>query len=53
MYYIAKLAQAAGLTVLLVAFIKNFPDLMSYRILGVGVGLFLVGWIVNRYLLKT
>lgn len=52
MYYIGKLAQAAGLTILLIAFIKNFPDLMSYRTLFVGLGFFGFGWVINKYLLK-
>ena len=53
MYYIAKFAQAAGLTIILIEFVRNFPNLMNYRILGVGITVFLFGWIITRFLLKT
>ena len=52
MYYIAKLAQASGLTVILIGFIKNFPHLMSHQTLMIGVIVFLFGWIIDAYLLK-
>jgi len=52
MYYIAKLVQAAGLTIVVIDFIRHFPELMNFRIMGVGVMLFLFGWIIQRYLLK-
>jgi len=52
MFYIGKCAQAAGLTIILVGFIKYFPDLMSYRILISGIVLYLFGWVSNRFLLK-
>ena len=52
MYYIGKFAQAAGLTIILVDFVMHFPNLMNPRILGVGIILFLCGWIINQYLLK-
>jgi len=53
MYCISKLAQAAGLTILLFSFFTNFPSLMSYKALGLGIGLFMFGWFMNRFLLKT
>jgi len=52
MFYIGKLAQAAGLTILLLAFIRHFPGLMGYRELAVGSLLFLSGWIIDRFLLR-
>ena len=52
MYYLAKIAQAAGLTVLLMGFLKNFPNLMSHNMLMLGVLLFAFGWIIENFLLK-
>jgi len=52
MYYLAKIAQAAGLTVIGIGFVAAFPKLMNTRILSVGVVLFISGWITERFLLK-
>ena len=52
MYYLSKFFQALGLGILLYAFVQHFPDLMSYRMLGLGICIFLVGWVMDRYLLK-
>lgn len=51
MYYIGKLFQAAGLTIIFIGFLQRFPDLMSYNTLILGGTFFLVGWILNRVLL--
>jgi len=53
MYGISKIFQATGLTILLVTFLKNFPNVMSYRMLGLGIGIFMTGWIMNKFLLKN
>jgi hypothetical protein len=52
MYYIAKIVQAAGLGILLFAFLTRFPELMSYKALTAGLLTFLLGWITQRFLLK-
>lgn len=52
MYYIAKIAQAAGLTVILISFLKDFPKLMNPKIFGIGVLVFVSGWIVQHFMLK-
>jgi len=52
MYYIAKIAQATGLTVVLIGFLKDFPRLMNPRIFGIGALIFVFGWIVQRFMLK-
>lgn len=49
MYYLAKLLQAAGLTIVLIDFIRRFPNLMSMQILGAGVAVFVLGWFVERF----
>ncbi len=51
-YYVGKLFQAAGLTVILIGFIKNFPDLMSHGVLGLGFLFFGMGWGINKFLGK-
>lgn len=52
MYYIAKIAQATGLTIILIGFLRDFPRLMNPKILGTGIMFFLLGWIVQRFMLK-
>ena len=52
MYYIGKLAQAAGLTIILIGFIQRFPNLMDYKTLLLGVAIFLFGWIINKFFLQ-
>jgi len=52
MYYIGKIIQASGLTFILVAFMRKFPNLMSYKEFLIGMIVFLMGWIIDRYLTK-
>jgi len=52
MYYLTKLIQAVGLTFILIAFIKNFPELMDRKILVSGIIVFTGGWGLERILLK-
>lgn len=52
MYYWGKLFQAAGLTVIAVDFVRNFPAVMNRKVLTVGIILFTVGWVINYFLLK-
>ncbi|HLD69782.1 MAG TPA: hypothetical protein VJA17_03360 [Candidatus Omnitrophota bacterium] len=52
MYYLAKLTQAAGLGVITVGFLKNFPNLIDRNILLAGVVLFGLGWLIQAFLLK-
>lgn len=51
-YYIGKIFQAAGLTLLLISFLRKFPHLMSYRELFIGIVLFAVGWVINQFMLQ-
>ena len=52
MFYIAKIAQLIGLTVLGIDFVRHFPHLMNMKVLASGVLLFIFGWIIQRFLLK-
>jgi hypothetical protein len=52
MYYLAKGTQAAGLTIIAIDFVRTFPDLMSRKILASGVILFILGWVIQRYLIQ-
>lgn len=52
MFYLAKIAQAAGLVTIGFGFMTAFPKLMNMRTLMMGVILFAFGWIVEKYLLK-
>ena len=52
MYILAKLAQAAGLTIIGVGFVMRFPTLIHPKVFAVGAILFVFGWIIERYLLK-
>lgn len=52
MYYLAKLAQASGLTVISVGYVLSFPNLMSRKLLLLGIVIFVFGWVIERFLLK-
>lgn len=52
MYYVGKLFQGLGLGLILVDYLRHFPDLMSRQVFWVGTGIFAFGWVLNRYLLK-
>ncbi len=49
MYYVAKILQAAALSIILIDFLRNFPELMSRTVLVICVVMFTSGWIINRY----
>ncbi len=48
MRFMAKLAQATGLTLILIDFVRKFPDLMSPKMLGIGVLIFGTGWLMQK-----
>ena len=52
MYYLAKIAQASGLTVIVIGFVSHFPRLINIKVFSTGLFLFIFGWIVENYLLK-
>jgi len=52
MYYVAKIIQAGGLTLILIGFLLKFPKLMNPRLFIVGLIIFLAGWISEKFLLK-
>ena len=52
MYYVGKLIQGLGLTIILFDYLRTFPELMSRMILVIGVAMFTFGWVLNRFLLK-
>jgi len=53
MYYLAKISQASGLTVISIGFIKAFPHLMDRKLLMIGLLLFGFGWMIQTFLLKN
>ncbi len=52
MYYLAKMLQIGGMTIILIDFLRHFPELMSRLVLCIGVGLFVTGWAINKFLLR-
>ena len=48
MLFMAKLAQATGMAVVMIDFVRKFPDLMSPKILLVGVLFFGIGWLMQK-----
>lgn len=52
MYYFSKLIQAGGLAIIILGFLKNFPNLIERKILFAGMVLFGIGWLIQRFLLK-
>ena len=49
-FFISRLLQGAGLMVIAVNFLKTFPGLMSPKIFLTGIGLFVVGWLLQRFI---
>lgn len=46
MFYLGKILQATGLTVVLIGFIQHFPNLMPYRYVLIGILMFISGWLI-------
>jgi hypothetical protein len=53
MYYIGKGFQLVGLLVIGAGFINKFPQLMDYKLLGIGVIFFIMGVVVKKFGLST
>ena len=49
MYYISKGFQFVGLLVIGAGFINKFPQLMDYKLLGIGLIFFIMGVIVQKF----
>jgi len=52
MFYVTKILQACGLGIILINFLRKFPNLMSRKALIVGLLLFVCGWMAEKFLLK-
>ncbi len=53
MYYLAKIAQATGLTIILLGYVSSLPGLMSRKVLMTGIIVFFFGWMIQKILLKN
>ena len=49
MYYISKGLQFIGLLIIGIGFILQFPELMDYKLLGIGSLFSIMGWIVHKF----
>ena len=49
MYYFSKGFQLVGLLVIGVGFINKFPQLVDYKLLGIGLIFFIMGVIVQKF----
>ena len=49
MYYISKGFQLVGLLVIGVGFINKFPQLMDYKLLGIGLIFFIMGVAIKKF----
>ena len=52
MYYLAKIAQAGGLTVIMIGFLKSLPNLIDKNIFIIGAILFGLGWVIETFFLQ-
>ena len=52
MYYISKSLEFLGLFIMLVGFLIRFPKLMDYNFFISGLILFIIGWIIDKYILE-
>ena len=49
MYYISKGFQLVGLLIIGTGFINKFPQLMDYKLLGIGIVFFIMGVAVQKF----
>ena len=49
MYYFSKGFQFIGLLVIGIGFISNFPQLMDYTLLGIGLAFFIMGLVIHKF----
>ena len=49
MYYISKGLQFVGLLVIGTGFINKFPQLMDYKLLGIGLVFFIMGVAIQKF----
>lgn len=52
MFFVAKALQACGMGIILIDFVRKFPNLMSHKVLMIGLLIFIAGWIAEKFLLK-
>ena len=52
MYYLAKIFQATGLTVIAIGFVQSFPRLLDRNALTIGTIAFVTGWTIQRFFLR-
>jgi hypothetical protein len=53
MYYIAKFLEFLGMVIITAGFMIKFPALMEPRYLGFGLSFFFMGWVIEKYILKS
>ena len=49
MYYFSKGFQLVGLLVIGAGFINKFPQLMDYKLLGIGLIFFIMGVVIQKF----
>ena len=49
MYYLSKGFQLVGLMVIGAGFINKFPQLMDYKLLGIGLIFFIMGVAIKKF----
>ena len=49
MYYISKGFQFVGLLVIGIGFISKFPQLMDYKLIGIGLVFFIMGAGIQKF----
>ena len=49
MYYFSKGFQLVGLLVIGTGFINKFPQLMDYKLLGIGLIFFIMGVVIQKF----
>ena len=49
MYYISKGFQLVGILVISVGVINKFPQLMDYKLLGIGMVFFIMGVAIQKF----
>ena len=53
LFYLTKVIQATGLIAVGVGFVTEFPKLMDPKLGGIGLLIFLMGWMTERFLARS
>ncbi len=52
LYWMSKIFQATGLGLMGWGFVTHYPNSMPYKLLLASILIFIIGWLIQSYILK-